>query len=161
MQNCAYFLEISTVMMRLLSVVYLFLFPIVLNAATFQHAQIIYNEIATANNISVPPLVLSKSSEVNADETPQRISINEGMLRFVKNDSELALILGHEMGHFYLHHGYSSIEHEFAADYQGGIFMSYTGYDICTGAQIFKRMYQGPSSDHPRAADRIIHLGCH
>ncbi len=147
--------------LRTLSVVFLFLFSVIGNAATFQHAQSIYMRLALLNNIAAPPLVLSSSGQVNADETDQRVSINAGMLRFVHNDNELALVLGHEMAHFYFHHQYSSIQHEFAADYQGGIFISHAGYNVCSGAQMFKRMYQGPSDDHPRAADRIRHLGCH
>ena len=148
--------------MRRFSVVFLFLFSVVANAATFSEAQNIYNKIIIDNNIQGPRLVLSSSNEVNADETDQRISINKGMLRFVRNSSELALVLGHELAHFTLHHQSSTIAHEFAADYQGAIYSGHAGYSVCTGAQIFKRFPPtGPNSDHPANADRIKHLGCH
>ena len=148
-------------MRRLTGVVFLFLFSIGANAATFHQAQVIYAKLAIDNGITPPPLVLNPTGEVNADETEQRISIDAGMLRFVRNTDELALVLGHDMGHYVLHHQYSSVAHEFAADYRGAIFSGKAGYNICRGAQIFKRFPPVPKgSDHPDNNDRIRHLGC-
>lgn len=148
--------------MRLISITFLVLFSLVSNSATFSEAQSIYYKLARDNGISAPPLVLNNTLEVNADETPDRISINEGMLMFVRNSSELALVLGHELAHFTLHHMGSNVMNEYAADYQGSLFIFHSGYDICTGAQIFKRFHSGPNPhDHPRDLDRVTHLGCH
>lgn len=146
--------------MRIFSAMFLFVFSISVNSMSFSEAQAIYNKIAIINNIPAPILVLRDNVEVNADETDTRIAVNSGMLLFVKNQSEIALVLGHELGHFTLHHEYSSIAHEYAADYKGAIYMSNAGFKRCLGAQMFKRMYQGPSDDHPMAKDRITHLGC-
>lgn len=139
----------------------LFSFYTLSNSATFSEAQNIYNKIAIINNITAPPLVLNSSSQVNADETESRISVNAGLLRFVRNPSELALVLGHELAHFTLHHQSSNIANEYAADYKGAIYMSHAGYNICTGAQLFKRLNSGPNpKDHPADLDRVKHLGC-
>lgn len=142
-------------------IIFLFLFSVISNAATFQQAQAVYNKIIIDNGLHGPILVLNSSNEVNADETDQRISINRGMLRFVHNSSELALVLGHELGHFTLHHQSSTVAHEYAADHQGAIYASHAGYSVCLGAQVFKRFPPvSPNSDHPDNYDRIKHLGC-
>jgi predicted Zn-dependent protease len=147
--------------MRRLIVVFLLVISFGANAATFKQAQNIYNRIVILNNIQAPPLVLNRTSEVNADETDRRIAVNAGMLRFVHNESELALVLGHELGHYVLHHQTSNVRNEFAADHQGAIFMSNAGYNRCLGAKIFLRFPPVPKgSDHPDNMDRIKQLGC-
>src|SRR3989442_12453287 len=41
---------------------------------------------------------------INAGPTSARIVITEGMMRFVRSDDELAMILGHELAHLTLGH---------------------------------------------------------
>lgn len=134
----------------------------VANAATYLQAQIIYHQLVMINHVTgAPHLELNNIGDVNADENSNRIEIDRGMLSFVKNPSELALVLGHELAHFYLHHTRSTIAHEYAADLQGSVFMQNAGYDKCLGAQLFKRFNSGPNPvDHPRDMDRVHALGC-
>jgi hypothetical protein len=50
------------------------------------------------------PVGLSINGTVNAFTDGQKIGITTGMLRFIKGDDELALILGHELAHNILDH---------------------------------------------------------
>ena len=46
----------------------------------------------------------SSSAAINARTYPNAILVNDGMLRFVHNDNELALVLAHELAHFSMGH---------------------------------------------------------
>jgi predicted Zn-dependent protease len=91
------------------------------------------------------------------------------MLRFVKNDDELAVVLGHEMGHLPtsgVHglQGGTRAEEERAADVLGLLYAHRAGYNIKTGAKVFERMAvelsQGleepRSGSHPTIPQRTI-----
>ena len=45
------------------------------------------------------PVVLSDADQINAFADGERVYIAAGMLRFVQDDGELALVLAHEMAH--------------------------------------------------------------
>lgn len=45
------------------------------------------------------PIGISPSPKINARANGRSVLINDGMLRFAKNDAELAFIIGHEMAH--------------------------------------------------------------
>lgn len=47
---------------------------------------------------------LVNDSELNASADGKTIRVNKGMLRFVQNDDELALVLGHELAHNAMSH---------------------------------------------------------
>lgn len=97
------------------------------------------------------------------------IGVPLGMLRFVQNDDELAVVLGHELGHFPTSgaHGLlASIwsDHEREADIRGLIYAHRAGYNIRAGARIFERMatelalwpgYEEAGA-HPSHAERMI-----
>ncbi len=148
-------------MKYLLSILLLIVISFSASAMSFSEARGVYNRIARANGINPLPLKLLNSSEVNAEETGQEIYVYKGMLRFVRNQSEMALVLGHELSHYTLHHRTSTKRHEYAADKLGAVYMRKAGYDVCLGAQAFKRYNSGPSDDHPDDLDRLHALGCH
>jgi predicted Zn-dependent protease len=57
--------------------------------------------------------IVGDSEQVNAFAAPGGIIvITTGMLKFLKNEDELALILGHEIAHVELHHGVKSVGSE-------------------------------------------------
>jgi predicted Zn-dependent protease len=106
---------------------------------------------------------------VNAYVGGQKIHVCLGMLRFVKNDDELAVVLGHEMGHLPtsgVHglQGGTRAEEERAADVLGLLYAHRAGYNIKTGAKVFERMAvelsQGleepRSGSHPTIPQRTI-----
>lgn len=73
--------------------------------------------LAAASNDPMPyngySFVLVKSDEVNAFAVPGGfVFVTTGMLKFLKNEDELAAILGHEMGHMELRHGMKAVGKE-------------------------------------------------
>jgi hypothetical protein len=50
------------------------------------------------------PVVLSNSSEVNAYANGKQIIITKGMMRFARDDQDLALVIAHELGHNLMDH---------------------------------------------------------
>jgi predicted Zn-dependent protease len=96
-----------------------------------------------------------------------RIKVCLGMLRFVQSDDELAVVLGHELGHLptsaersLLGEGWIDAERE--ADIRGLFYAHRAGYDITGGARVFERMAVELSSvlwevgSHPSHAERIV-----
>ena len=57
--------------------------------------------------------IVGESDQINAFAAPGGIIvITTGMLKFLKNEDELAVILGHEIAHVELHHGVKSVGNE-------------------------------------------------
>lgn len=50
------------------------------------------------------PVLLDQGGEVNAYADGERIIVSKGMLRFVENDTELSLVISHELAHSALLH---------------------------------------------------------
>jgi membrane-associated protease RseP (regulator of RpoE activity) len=50
------------------------------------------------------PVTLDQGPEINAFADGERIVVSKGMLRFVENDTELALVISHELAHSALLH---------------------------------------------------------
>ncbi len=116
--------------------------------------------LKTNHMLVAPGLRYNPSPVVNAQCGVFSISINAGMLQFVRNDAELALVLGHELAHYKLGHRGSTPSNEFAADALGAIFSSHAGYGVCTGAQVVKRFNDRSSKTHPDSNERYKKL-CH
>jgi hypothetical protein len=66
-------------------------------------------------------LVLGFSDAVNAQASDRAILVTRGMLRFLKSDDELALVIGHELAHVALKH-YESLKAEAQARVGASIF---------------------------------------
>lgn len=113
-------------------------------------------------------LVIDPSNEINAYTSEDGISITVGMLKFCKNDSEIAFVLGHELGHLFMGHlkvddGYDSRIHEANADKFGAFLAIRAGYDPCGGMEMWNRLMhqQGNpilTKSHPSYADRVDNL---
>ncbi len=142
--------------------VFLLLFSMNSYAMSFGQAQVIYQKLVAANGISIyPGLYLDPDSSPNASSTPMRIEVTAGMLRFVHNADELALVLGHELGHYVLHHTSSTPSREFAADRLGAQFEDRAGYNHCSGAQVLYRFHDEADSTHPASDERYARLRCY
>ncbi len=119
---------------------------------------------------------LLDSSEVNAYARDRTVFVTLGMVRFAKTDDELALVVGHELGHLVADRqsrfrGLPPEERERIADYQGLMALYRAGYDILTACEVWQRMAtelilppgsrqaeastEGPSS-HPSFAERYV-----
>ena len=75
------------------------------------------------------PIKLSKGDAVNAYADGDQIVITRGMLRFAQNDSELALVIGHELAHNVMGHIDSKMINaipgfllDLAAGFLGGVY---------------------------------------
>lgn len=123
---------------------------VALGATTTLDAKEVYSRLVTVNHITnAPPLYVSPTNIANAWSNPYGITITAGMLKFANNKDELARLLGHELGHFTLHHHTSSIANEYAADRMAAIYMTPSGYNVCRGALLLKRRGSDGGNDHP------------
>lgn len=130
--------------------------------------------------------VYSPSKAINAHASNNNgleIVIYQGMLDFVESDDELAVVIGHELGHHMLghlamskyhgipHYGYkgspflTSQYREAMADLLGIQLTTMAGYNPCKGADLWKRLvklyghsYHG-SGTHPHKLARIYNYG--
>ena len=117
--------------------------------ATFNRALIIYAKLRKHTGIpsQIPDLYLDRSTTVNAYVSARVMVITQGMLDHAKSDSDLAYVLGHEMGHTMLYHTTvrqdrrltDSRIHEANADKIAVYLMVRTGYNICNIGDLWKR----------------------
>lgn len=123
--------------------------------------QEIYAKIVKANGFwTYPRLVIIDSDEVQAENRGAVIVVHKGLLRTVKNDHELALVLGHELAHGKLWHLGSTHENEYEADRVGMKYMNKAGYNRCRGAKILLKFNKEASDSHPAAKDRYNRVRC-
>lgn len=117
------------------------------------------------------PLRIVNRNEINAYTDGNEVVLYKGIIRYAKNEDEIAMILGHEIAHKMLRHThYDEFRHdsleisvgEANADKLGAVYMIKAGYDICKARQLWKRMqiehgdYQG--YDHPTYGYRYDQL---
>lgn len=127
---------------------------------SFYEAQQIYTRLTLFNGVyPYPKLVLNPSLSINAWSSQEMIQVSWGTLLFSKNEHELARVLGHELGHYVLHHNNSSFIHELKADNMAMIYMSKVGYDKCMGAQLLYRRNSKGGVTHP--PDRLRYKRFH
>jgi hypothetical protein len=127
-------------------------------------------------------VVFSNSPMVNAATDGQSVTVMRGLVNFLSRDEELALVVGHEIGHNVLGHfqrgralGHqagpftpgaqaSMRQFEREADYVGLYFVALAGYDMEAAIRSAQRMAsQGPLGDrgsdtHPSQAERYAAL---
>ncbi len=141
------------------------------------HVQVIFDKLAmNSGTTSILPLVILKSPMVNAWTDGKNITITTGLLDLMNgNDDELALVLGHEMGHvinYDLEHGImedvlgfpvDNRYKEAAADKIGAFIAMRAGFDVCNGKSIFAKFKVAFGDDagamgHPDQAFRLDQL---
>jgi predicted Zn-dependent protease len=127
-------------------------------------------------------IVFSNSPMVNAATDGRSVTVMRGLVNFLSRDDELALVVGHELGHNVLGHfqrgralghqagpfgaGAQSSMREFEreADHIGLYFVALAGYDMETAIESSRKMArQGPMGDrgsatHPSQAERYAGL---
>lgn len=121
---------------------------------------------------------LSSSPVINAFANGKTITVTTGMMDFTKTDSELALIIGHELAHNTMGHirkiagnlilsGMNtkySRPFESEADYVGLYYLARAGYDMDNVEQVWRRLARvNPKSvarakTHPTYSDRFLRL---
>ena len=119
---------------------------------------------------------LARSNQVNAFHTGRYVVMTTGMLAFLKDDDELALVLGHEISHAILGHPVMSEgqgvlagfgigagtlwQREAQADRFGLRLMAAAGYDLDAAIPFWRRYlgrYDGPQlfRSHPSLDARV------
>ncbi len=129
----------------------------VVSAMTFKQAQGIYYTVAQKNFFTVPKLIYSPSPEANARWTGHFVVVYQGMLDSVKNESEMAFVFGHELGHYQqAHWGRGKID-EYLADKLGFTFAVKAGFGGCKGMRWILRN-GGADKNHPSGRERYNRL---
>ncbi len=129
-------------------------------AISFPEAQEVYKHLKEVNHLHNYKLLLVKTRQVNAWSYSGKVYITTGLLHYLKNDSEVAFVLGHESGHLILHHTYNNWPHEYAADVIGVKLAVNVGYSKCLSLQALKRLHDAGSDTHPPSNARVKRLGC-
>lgn len=114
--------------------------------------QRIYTRIVVSTATQNAPPISVEKGDVNAYYDGRHIAVYTGMLQFVRNEDELALVIGHELAHI-------KWRSETKADEVGANYIAIAGYNRCKGALMLKRLGKGDSV-HPSGTIRYKHLGC-
>lgn len=136
--------------MKSLLIIILACVPVLTNASP----QSVYNKLVKANGVKRIPLVIAAKGPGNcslACTNGQRILITQTLLNVVRNEDELAGVIGHEMAH-QIHNS------ELRADVLGLKYAQRAGYSYCRAAQLLK-LYEA-DSEHPSGSVRYKNTGC-
>lgn len=132
-----------------------------------------YNSMAKWAQHRAPLFYYVESGTVNANVTAFRVVLYSGLTKYAKNDSEVAMVLAHEISHYELGHVFESdrnqgqyVMNEAMADKLAVYFMEKAGYDVCKGRMFFKRLYDTYGdkpffTHHPSNAYRYMALTMH
>ena len=106
----------------------------------------------TTKEIAITPVarcrarnLLTVDDDVNAYSDHDNIAITTGLVGFVRNPDELALIAGHELAHIVLEgelakRGVRNRRKEDAADRLGARIAGCAGYDLTAASEVFARL---------------------
>jgi predicted Zn-dependent protease len=128
----------------------------------------VYYRLCKINGYCPPLYVIINDNYINAEASCNRVYIYTGMLRFLDNKDQLALILGHELGHIYNKdcRGFHTYTKEYHADQYGANLMTKAGFNRCKGVRQFKKFIRVFGDDtsltHPMDSLRFnrINYGC-
>lgn len=149
-----------------------------LDSKKSSHIQEVYDRLVKASGQEAPDLlILRNDKKVNASCSSDRIRLYGGMIDFVKNDDELALVLAHEISHYQLKHVFQDnpmnnsfeeniiwdLQKEENADKLGGFMMMQAGYDVCKGRKMWLRLKEQEGDvlenlGHPTDIFRYVNL---
>lgn len=114
----------------------------------------IYARILQSNSLNKPfPIFVIDAPIINAYNDGSRLVVYTGLLKFVHNQDELALVIGHELAH-------TKWQTEQRADEYGALYARAAGYNYCRGALMFKRFGAGDMPIHPPGAERWKAMHC-
>jgi hypothetical protein len=114
------------------------------------------------------PVSLARSDEINAFAWRDQVVLLSGILRFMRRDEALALVVGHEIGHVVLGHtrrsSGSSLRLERDADYLGAYLAARAGFTLNSDDYALLRLsYEDPTqlaqargATHPSGPERQL-----
>ena len=109
-----------------------------------------------------PFLSLSASWNAYASRGQRSIVIYSELVRASETDDELAMVIGHELGHIVLAHDSSEPRAEADADYFGAYAIALANYDPAAGSRLWAEMARTKVSSligygtHPSAPERTL-----
>lgn len=131
------------------------------NALTVQEVRTVYKRLCRVNG-ACPKLYIVKNDEyLNAEASCDGVYMYTGMMNFLENKDQLAVILGHELGHVHNRdcrwfHTYTK---EYHADQYGANLMTRAKFNRCRGVKYFNkfmRVYGDSTSlTHPMDSLRL------
>lgn len=127
---------------------------LLIHGVSFAGVQEVFNKLIKANHLRNRPIVV-RSNVTSwcslACSDGNRIVVSNELLALVKNDDELAGVIGHELAH-------DIYKGELEADLLGLKYAAKAGYDYCKAAQMLKPLKK--DKQHPNGSDRYKNTGC-
>jgi len=135
----------------------------------------VYDKIYAASGEDLKnkrPIKWVEDNNINAYATYYIIVVFNGLGDAVKNDDELALVIGHELSHITMGHVLNktesdeeSREHESLSDKMGSFYMMKAGYNVCKGRGFFlnlQKLGMKGGTSHPNTMWRYnqLNVGC-
>lgn len=129
----------------------------------------ICNKIAAASKIDVR-ILITKESKADASVYPDgTIVLTEGLINLARNDSEIAFVIAHEVGHITMGHYkqeivYSMLDdlslperakEEVEADLHGVVFMKEAGYEPASAVSFLIKMLETRTDVSAYFSERI------
>lgn len=111
-----------------------------------------------------PFLALSSSWNAFANRRDNSIVVYSELVRAAETDDELAMVIGHELGHIVLAHDGSKVSAEADADYFGAYAAARAGYDPAAGSRLWAELARTKVGSlisygtHPTAPERTLAL---
>ncbi len=103
--------------------------------------------------VCASPVAIEKDDAINAHANGVEMTVTTGMLRFIKDDNELALILGHELAHNMRRHTDAKAMNRMIGAMLGTVITLGTGMDFGT---LFENIGHGAfSQDFESEADYV------
>jgi len=126
-------------------------------------------ELVCGTTSMEPLVILNDDSIINAWTDGTNITITTGLLKYIKNNDELAMVLGHEMGHVLngdVNRSANAMDARYLeanADKMGAFIMMRAGFDECRGKEIMRTFKDTFGDDvaaegHPDNAIRLDQL---
>lgn len=125
-------------------------------AMSFNQAQLVFNRL----RVKGVRLVYIPRNYSNAEYFNRTVEISRGLLNEVRNEDEIALVLGHELGHYINGPRGSYHKREYDADRTGARLARRAGYNVCKGTGLLRRWNDTADYSHPSSRNRIKRLGC-
>ena len=137
-------------------------------SVTIEQVFKVFSRMSQASNSHVR-LYIDNNSSINAITDITGIHMYTGMMKFLDDEDQLAIIIGHELGHvahrdiWHTHTKYM----ELSADLYGFQLSRAAGYNACSGIEVLRNfgviLGDGVSKTHPRSSIRYKVLGkyCH
>lgn len=123
-------------------------------AASVKAASVYYcKQLETAPDNCRYPVMLVEDQEINAYADGKKVYIPVGMIRFVENDDELALVVGHELAHNILAHSNKKLGNAVLGTLVDVLVLATTGVD--TGGTFGDAGARAYSKDFESEADYL------